>query len=62
MDTLFEANTKFGMALVQQLHKTKQQADDISVLTEQANSATVTPPVAKPALSAAATAPAQPTP
>ena len=50
------------MALVQQLQKTKQQANDISVLTEQANSAIVTPPVAQPALSAAATAPAQPTP
>ena len=59
---LCEANTKFGMALLQQVHKTKQQANDISVLTEQANSAIVTPPVTKPALSAAATAPAQPTP
>ena len=40
--TLCEANKKFGMELVQQVHKTvqqvhksKQQADDISVLTEQ---------------------------
>ena len=60
--TLCEYNTKFGMALVKQVHKTKQQADDISVLTEQSNSAIVTPPVVKPALSAVATAPAQPTP
>ena len=35
--TLFEANTKFGMALVQQVQKKKQRADDISVLTEQAH-------------------------
>ena len=48
--------------MVQQVQKTKQQADDIYVLTEQANSAIVTPPVAQPALSAAATSPAQPTP
>ena len=41
------------MALVQQVQKTKQQADDIYVLTEQANSAIVTPPVAQPELSAA---------
>ena len=60
--TLREANTKFGMALVQQVKKTKQQADDISLLTEHTNSTIVTPPVAQPALSAAATAPAQPTP
>ena len=60
--TLHEANTKFSMALVQQVHKTKQQADDISVLTEQANSAIVTPSVAQPELSAAATSPAQATP
>ena len=59
--TLCEANTKFGMALVQQVQKTKQQADDIYVLTEQGNSAIVTPPVAQPALSVAATYPAQPT-
>ena len=58
LDTLREANTKFGMTLVQQVQK-KKQADDISVLTEQANSAIVTPPVAQPALSAAATSPAQ---
>ena len=32
------------------------------MLTEQANSEIVTPPVAQPALSAAATSPAQPTP
>ena len=32
--TLREANIKVGMALVQQVQKTKQQADDISVLTE----------------------------
>ena len=32
------------------------------MLTEQANSTIVTPTVAKPALSMAATAPAQPTP
>ena len=31
--TLREANTKFGMALVQQVQKTKQQANDIYVLT-----------------------------
>ena len=62
LNTLREANTKFGMALVQQVQKTKQQSDDISVLTEQAKSAIVTTPVAQPALSAAATAPAQPTP
>ena len=60
--TLCEANTKLGMALVQQVQKTKQQADDISVLTEQANSVIVTPPVAQPALSVTATSPAQPTP
>ena len=60
--TLREANKKFGMSLVQQVQKTKQQADDISVLTEQANSVIVTPPVAQPALSAAITSPAQPTP
>ena len=60
--TLREANTKFGMALVQQVQKTKQQVDDISVLKEQANSAIVTPPVAQTSLSAAATSPAQPTP
>ena len=60
--TLREANTKFGMALVQQVQKIKQQADDISVLTYQANSAIVTPPVAQPSLSVAATSPAQPTP
>ena len=60
--TLREANTKFGMALVQQVQKTKQQADDISVLTEQVNSAIVSPPVVQPALYAAATAPAQTTP
>ena len=56
--TLCEANKKIGMALVQQVQKTKQQAENISVLTEQANSTIVTPPVAQPALSAAATAPA----
>ena len=44
--TLREDNTKLGMALVQQVQKTKQQANDISVLTEQANSKIVTPPVA----------------
>ena len=60
--TLSEANKKFGMALIQQVQKTKQQADDISVLTEQANSAIVTPPVAQPELSAVATSSAQPTP
>ena len=60
--TVREANTKFGMALVQQVQKTKQQADDISVLSKQANSAIVTPTVAKPALSVEATAPAQPSP
>ena len=62
LDTLREANTTFSMALVQQVQKIKQQADDISVLKEQASSAIVTPPGAQPALSAAATAPAQPTP
>ena len=62
LTTLFESNTKFGMALVQQVQKTKQQAYDISVVIEQAKYAIVTPPVAQPALSAAATAPAQPTP
>ena len=62
LSTLREANAKFGMALVQQVQKTKQQANGISVLTEQANSAIVTPPVEQPALSAAATSPAQPNP
>ena len=60
--TLCESNTKFGMALVQQVNKTKQQADDISVLTEQENSAVVTPPFPQPALSTASTVTAQPTP
>ena len=43
-------------------NKYRKKADDISVLTEQENSAIVTPPVAQPSLSAAATAPAQPMP
>ena len=62
LSTLREANTKFVMELVQQVQKIKQQANDISVLTEQTNSAILTPPVVQPALSAAATDPAQPTP
>ena len=52
--TLREANKKFGMVLVQQVQKTKQHANYISVLTEQANSAIVTTPVAQLALSVAA--------
>ena len=48
------------MTLVQKVQK-KLQADDIYMLTEQANSAIVTPPVAHPALSVVATAPEQPT-
>ena len=50
------------MSLVQQVQKKTQQAGDISVLTEISSYAIVTSPVARPSLSAAATAPAQPTP
>ena len=62
MEAVGITSSQFGMALVQQVQKTKQQAGDISVLTEQANYAIVTPPVAQPALSVADTSQAQPTP